>query len=134
MLNQLDDLAKTDQWLLTPEGHEEIKRVLNERPYLFQGKNPYQDALAFARKPIQEQPSGAQTPPAKKPLPILGGGSVVPPPSSETVSDDQELEQLAKAVIYHSRQGNKARAAELQIKMDEIAIKKMSSLSGNQAL
>lgn len=129
MLSNLDRAANQDNWILTPEGQQEMARVFQEKPFLWQSNQPYLDALRFINKPAQVQPPAAQlTPAAKQPLPMLSGGGAVPPPPSAPVSDEQRLEQLSRDLGFYSKRRNQVKVAEIQEKMDELFLKKRANL------
>ena len=120
-LKRLDDHAKDNPWVYDEEGMAAIKEVLQKRPYLYKGEDPYGDALAFVDKSkfARGQATGsqaAQSVGAK--TPILGAGKAVPPPASEAVSDEVKLKQLKAQ--YMAYKNNPKEASRIEQQMDEI--------------
>lgn len=80
LARELDDIGQNgNPWVFTEEGQRLFDAVFQERPWLFQSRTPYKDALRFINAPAAPATAAA---PAVKSTPILGGGSAVPPPSS----------------------------------------------------
>jgi hypothetical protein len=122
-LQGLDELAsrKGNEWLLTDDGFAKVEKVLSERPYLWQDKNPYEAALRF----IDDRPSPAQAPGQAQTgqrTPILSGSRAVPPPSStQPPSPAQELARLTAEQNHWLAHGNVTKANEIQRQKDELA-------------
>ena len=125
-LSKLDKHAESNPWVLDDAGLQAIKEVLNTRPYLYQGADPYGDAMAFVDKskfaqvlpPSTSISSGGKTP-------ILSGGRAVPPPQPSSVSDDALLKDLKAKLASGVPRNEKEAILE---KMGELTKKRIQKL------
>lgn len=114
-LRELDELVNSGHDWIVSDGLSRFEAAFKERPWLRQSNTPYRDALKFIDVPGQ-QPTQAQVGPR---TPILGASRAVPPPSSvPSVSPEQHLAELSKALHSAIRNKDFKAAAELEAKMD----------------
>lgn len=119
-LTKLDSHSNENPWILSEEGKAAIGEVLRTRPYLYQGSDPYGDALAFVDKSrfASGQQKAAQA--ASPRTPILSGNRAVPPPASAPVSDEQTLKALSQKL---QSSGSMSEKFEIKARMDALVEK-----------
>lgn len=100
LLERLDKLANSHEWLYTDEGKAKLDEVFKQDPGLWKTSDPYGYAVERVAREIAPQESkGGQARPVGTPM--LGSGHAIPPSQVETVSPTQELESLSKSVLYN---------------------------------
>lgn len=96
---ELMEIAKDDPGVFTQEGLQELSKILEARPYLWNSPTPWTDAYEMSGRRHGRQvtaPAPAPQGPQRISAPILPGGSAPPPVNVQVprLSSEADLRQL----------------------------------------